>query len=461
MKRLLLINPALDYAGEWPCGTQARDGARRRVRRMPNVSGVATMEPLGLAYVAALTPQNWEIRLWDEVVESQAPDFDPDLVGISTLTATAPRAYRLADAFRRRGVPVVLGGPHPTLMSEEAAGYADVVFRGEAEGAWATLVADFERGELQPRYEGGAPSLEHAVLPRRDLYHKRYTVSLVSASRGCRYRCEFCSIWKLDGGLLRRRPVEEVWGELAAGSLAPSWVTLFTDDNIAAERDWAVELFRGIAERGLRRRFAVQASLSIAEDPGLLRSLRRAGCFAVMTGLESLSEDSLRRMRKGVNLRIGVDGYRERIRRIHAHGMMVAGTFMFGNDGDGPDIFRRTADFVAEAGVDLAHFGLLVPDPGTDLYERLAQEGRLLYTAYPDDYGRHTLGQALFLPRQMSPAQLELGYRRAAAEISRWPAVLRRSWRTWRSTGSAFAAVVALAWTRSGLRARLADGVEV
>jgi radical SAM superfamily enzyme YgiQ (UPF0313 family) len=461
MKRLLLINPALEAVGGGRSGRSRAGGETGRLgRRLPNVGGVATMEPLGLAYVAALTPPDWEIRLWDEVVEPQPPDLDPDLVGISTLTSTAPRAYQLADAFRRRSVPVVLGGPHPTLMPEEAAEYADVVFRGEAEGAWAALIADFEAGRLQLRYEGGGPPLEHAVLPRRDLYRKRYTVAMLSASRGCRYRCEFCSIWKLDSGELRLRPVEDVWSELATVSPGASWVTLFTDDNIAAERDWAVELFRGIAERGLRRRFAVQASLGIAEDAVLLRSLRRAGCFAVMTGLESVSEESLRRMRKGVNLRIGVDGYRERIKQIHAHGMMVAGTFMFGNDGDGPDIFRRTADFVEEAGVDLAHFGLLVPDPGTDLYARLEREGRLLYTAYPDDYGRHTLGQALFLPQQMSPAQLEAGYRRAAGEVSRWPAVLRRSWRTWRDTGNAFAAVVAMAWTRTGLRARLADGVE-
>jgi radical SAM superfamily enzyme YgiQ (UPF0313 family) len=451
MKRLLLVNPAMAVAA-------GGAGRPHRGRRLPNVGGVATMEPLGLAYVAALTPPDWDIRLWDEVVEPRQPEGDPDLVGISTLTATAPRAYELASAFRQRGVPVVLGGPHPTLLPEEAAGYADVVFRGEAEGAWAALIADFEAGRFQPRYEGGGPPLEHTVLPRRDLYRRRYAVAMVSASRGCRYRCEFCSIWKLDSGALRLRPVEEVWNELAASGHAASWATLFTDDNIAAERDWAIELFRGIAGRGLRRRFAVQASLSIAEDAELLRRLRLAGCFAVMTGLESVSEDSLRRMRKGVNLRIGVEGYGERIKQIHDHGMMVAGTFMFGNDGDGPDIFRRTAEFVVDAGVDLAHFGILLPNPGTELYARLEREGRLLFTAYPDDYRRHDLGQALFLPQQMSPAQLEEGYRRAVSDVSRWPAVLRRSWRTWRDTGNAFAALIAMAWTRTGLRGRLAAG---
>lgn len=436
-KRLLLINPALSVAG----------------RRLANVAGVTTMEPLGLAYVAAVTPQDWEVRLVDEVAEPLDPQIDADLVGISALTATAPRAYELAAGFRRRGIPVVLGGPHPTLAPNEAERYADAVFRGEAEGAWPRLIADFETGRLQARYEGGGPPLAGDVLPRRDLYRRRYALTLISASRGCHYRCEFCAIWKLDSGKFRGRPVETVWAELRR--CPHGWATLFTDDNIMADRDWAVALFKGMAEQGLRRRFAVQASLSIADDDELLGWLRRAGCFAVMTGLESVSEASLQQMRKGVNLGIGVDHYRDKIAQIHRHGLMIAGTFIFGNDGDGPDIFQRTTRFVVEAGVDLAHFGILVPDPGTDVYDRLRREGRLLYTNYPEDYRRHHLGQALFAPKAMTAAELEAGAREAVAAISGWPALLRRGWCTWRDTGNVFAALIAIAWTRSGLRARM------
>lgn len=436
-RRLLLINPALDTNGG----------------RMANVAGLTTMEPLGLAYVAALTPDSWTVQILDEVVEPLPVRLEADLVGISVITAVAPRAYELAAGFRRRGIPVVLGGPHPTLLPEEAARYCDVVFRGEAEGAWPKLIADFEAGHLQARYEGGGPALDGLPLPRRDLYRRRYALTLISASRGCRYRCEFCAIWKLDGGRFRQRPIEEVWAELRQ---APKrWATLFTDDNIMADRDWAVALFRGMAEYGLQRRFAVQASLSIADDDELLGWLRRAGCFAVMTGLESVSEASLQTMRKGVNLGIGVARYQEKIAQIHRHGMMVAGTFIFGNDGDGPDIFRRTAEFVITAGVDLAHFGILVPDPGTDLHDRLRREGRLLYTTYPEDYWRHHLGQALFVPKMMTPDQLETGTRWAVNAISGWPVLLQRGWRTWRDTGNAFAALIAVAWTRSGLRARV------
>jgi radical SAM superfamily enzyme YgiQ (UPF0313 family) len=211
-------------------------------------------------------------------------------------------------------------------------------------------------------------------------------------------------------------------------------------------------------ERDLTRRFAVQASLNIADDAELLHRLHHAGCFAIMTGLESVSEASLRTMRKGINLGIGVDGYRDKIDRIHAQGMMVAGTFVLGGDGDGPDIFERTVRFVMDAGVDLAHFGILIPDPGTDLYERLAREGRLLHTSYPADYARHHLAQALFVPKAMTPAALEAGYRWAIDQVSGWRAVGPRAWRTWRATGNLFAAFASLAWTRTGLRGRTQSG---
>ncbi len=410
------------------------------------------MEPLALAYVAALTPPDWQVTIWDEVMNPGAAPVDADLVGISTITATAPRVYELAARFRRAGIPVVLGGPHPTMLPDEVARYADVVFIGEAEGGWPRLIEDFESGRLALRYEGIAPAASCHLLPRRDLYRHRYVVNLISASRGCHYRCEFCSIWKREQGRLRLRPIEDVWAELAV--LRRSWATLFTDDNIISDRDWALALFRGVAERKMGHRFAVQASLSIADDDELLFWLHRAGCFAIMTGLESVSTESLRVMRKGVNLRIGPDAYEQKIAQIHAHQLIVAGTFMFGNDGDGPDIFDRTVSFVKEASVDLAHFGILVPDPGTDLHFRLQKEGRLIFTSYPEDYRRHHLGQALFVPTQMTVQQLERGARWAAHEIGRWPIVLQRAWRTWRQTRSMAAALIALTWTRSGLYAR-------
>jgi radical SAM superfamily enzyme YgiQ (UPF0313 family) len=435
----LLINPALTQSGH---------------KRL-SVAGLATMEPLGLAYVAALTPSDWDIRIADEVVEEipAAQDFQPDLVGLTSLTPTAPRAYQIAAEFRAHGIPVVMGGMHATLCPDEAARYVDAVVRGEAEGVWPQLVADFRDGKLASRYEGGTADLANLPLPRRDLYRHGYRVALVSASRGCHFRCEFCAIWKFEGGRFRARPVKDVLAELPHVPRAP--VTLFADDNIMADRDWSLSLFRGMAERGLRRRYAVQASLDIADDDELLDALKASGCMAVLIGLESVSEATLKTMRKGINLRVGVEHYRDRIARVHAHGLMVAATFIFGGNGDGPDIFDRTAHFVLDAGVDLAHFGLLIPTPGTDVFERLAREGRLLLTDLPADYALCDLTRATFIPEAMSPRQAEAGLVAATQGIARWPVALRRAVRTWRDTGDFTSAAISLLWTRTGLHRRV------
>lgn len=432
-----MINPALTQAG----------------RKQQSVAGLATMEPLGLAYVAGLTPPHWEIRIADEVMEPLPQDYGPDLVAITSLTPTAPRAYEIAARFKAQGTPVVMGGMHATLCPDEAARHVDSVFRGEAEGAWPQVIRDFEQGRLQARYEGGACDLENLPLPRRDLYRHHYRVALVSASRGCRYRCEFCSIWKFEAGRFRARPVEQVLAELP--HVPRSAVTLFTDDNIMTDRAKSLALFRGMAERGLARRHAVQASLEIADDDDLLAALKRSGCFAVLVGLESVNEATLRSMRKGVNLRVGVEGYRDKIERLHAHGLMVAATFILGSDGDGPDIFDRTAQFVIEAGVDLAHMGLLIPTPGTDVFERLQKEGRLLLTNLPADYAMLDLKRLLFEPAGMSRQEAEQGLARAIQSVARWPVALRRAARTWRDTGNPSAAFISLIWTRTGLHQRV------
>ena len=435
--RLLLINPALAGAsrGRW------------------GVAGPATMEPLALAYVAALTPRHWDVRIADEVVEAIPESSLPDLVGITSLTPTAPRAYQIAAGFRARGIPVVMGGMHATLCPDEVGRYMDAVVCGEAEQVWSQVLSDFERGGLRDRYEGHSADLSGLPFPRRDLYHHPYRVTLVSASRGCRNRCEFCAIWKYEGGRFRARPIPEVLEELPRLPKTP--ITLFTDDNVMADRDHTLELFRAMAERGLQRRHAVQASLDIAEDDELLQVLRASGCFALLMGFESVSEGTLRAMRKAVNLRIGVDQYRDRISRVHRHGLMVAGTFIFGGDGDGPDIFRRTAQFVLDAGVDLAHFGLLLPTPGTDLYDRLVREERLLISDFPHDYSLLDLMHMTFVPQAMTPDAAEIGLAEATHAIGRWPVALRRAVRTRRDTGSLAAAAISLAWTRTGLHERV------
>jgi len=410
------------------------------------------------------------VRIVDEVAEDLPGDLEPDLVALTSLTITVPRAYEIARHFRQRGVPVVLGGVHATLVPDEAQQYVDIVYQGEAESSWPAVIADFEAGKLKPRYNGGATTIEadgpslrsgHAYqlqglpMPRRSAYSRSYLLQLVSASRGCVYRCEFCTLWKLEGGRYRVRPPLEVVEELALTTRRP---ILFTDENVFINREWALTLFREIGRRRLRRSFAVQASLDIAGDDEMLVALKESGCMTVLVGLESLNEESLRLMRKGVNLKIGVSHYAESIQRMHDRGLAVSGTFIFGYDGDGPDIFRQTADFVVETGLDIAHFGLLTPTPGTDLYDRLARQDRLLYTHFPEDYSRYDLRTAVFRPARMTPEELEEGLAWAAQAVGSLGVTMRRTWRTWRATGSLLMAALALGWNRTGLYRRIVDG---
>jgi radical SAM superfamily enzyme YgiQ (UPF0313 family) len=476
---LLLINPAMDAGNgakvpaalPGDCSRAVGRGGTRRGRRRPaHAGGAISMEPLALAYVAALTPPHWQVRIVDEVEEDLPDGLKPDLVALTALTISVPRAYEIAQHYRQQGVPVVLGGVHATLVPDEAQRYVDVVYQGEAESSWPALIADFEAGKLKARYNGGAISgggedgsprarnvcrLENLPLPRRSAYGRSYLLQLVSASRGCVYRCEFCSLWKMEAGQYRARPPLDVVAELATTSRRP---ILFTDENVFVDREWALALFREIARRGVRRSFAVQASLDVASDDEMLAALKESGCMTVLVGLESLNEESLRLMRKGVNLKIGVAGYADSIRRLHQRGLAVSGTFIFGYDGDGPDTFRRTVDFVLETGLDIAHFGLLTPIPGTDLYDRLAREDRLLYTDFPGDYSRYDLRTAVFRPARMTPEELEAGLAWAARAVGSLGVTVRRTWRTWRSTGSLLMAALALGWNRTGLYRRVLDG---
>ncbi len=413
------------------------------------MQGLMNMEPLGLAYVAAFTPKNWKIDIMDEVMGDDWHNYHPDLVAMTSLTQTAPRAYEIAGYWRAKNIPVILGGIHATTCPDEALSYVDSVFMGEAWGGWANVINDFENGQLKQVYQATEHDLKGLPLPRRDLYKHRYRISLVMASRGCRNRCEFCAIWKSLGGTYRQRPVHEIVAELP--QVPKGYLTLFTDDNIYTDRNFALTLFKSIKEKGLKQRFAVQSALDITDDDEVLASLKSSGCLAVQVGLESLNEETLRIMRKGVNLRIGIESYRKKIEKLHSYGLMAAGTFIFGSDGDTFSVFEKTANFVIDAGLDIAHFGLLAPTPGTDVFERFHKEGRLLAVNFPKDYVLYDLAHSVFIPKGMNSFEAEKGLVEAVKKISSWKASAYRAWKTYRYTGNIVASMMAFVWNRSGL----------
>ncbi len=401
--------------------------------------------PLSLGYVAALTPPSWDVRIVDEnMCLADDHGWRPDLVGITTLTPTAPRAYDLAGRYRAQGAKVVLGGIHPTALPEEAARYADGVVIGEAEPVWLQVLADFEAGRLQARYQGEFLPLEGLPRPRRDLYPGLYFAQTMITSKGCTNACDFCSVWRFYGRRHRTRPIEEVVDELAA--LPASRVVFFADDNLTLNRQRAIALCRRIAERGIRRHYAIEGTLGLAEDRELLYWLKRSGCTFVFVGLESLESEPLSQIGKPDLLRLGVARYAEQLARIHAHGMAIFGSFIVGLDGDTPAVFDRIRRFCLAAGVDCTLINVLSPTPDTLLWERLVAQDRLLYTDFPADYALYTQDNVCFRPRGMTPVQLQEGTRWLIANLTRLPVALRRAGRTWRVTRSPLATFTALAW---------------
>ena len=363
----------------------------------------APMEPLSLAILAALVPAGHEVTLIDERIQPVPSGATFDLVGITTDTWSASRAYELADGFRRQGSRVVLGGIHASLLPEEAGGHADAVLIGDAEEAWPELIADFGRGQLEPFYRGtqNCPQRD-GLVPRRDLLGgKDYLpISLVQSSRGCTFNCHFCSVSRFFNRRLHHRPVDEVVREIER---LERRTVLFVDDNLTLDRNRAKELIRAI--KPLKIRWASQAGIDMTEDEELLELMAESGCVGHLIGFESVTEDSLRWLNKSRNLR-GFDRYQSVLSRLRKHGLLTWASFIIGNDHDTRETIRETVQFATESRFTLAFFHLLMPYPGTELYDRLSGEGRLLYEGRWWTHPRFTYNSAAFLPRHMRPEEL-------------------------------------------------------
>lgn len=379
----------------------------------------ALMEPLAMAILAALTPKEHEVHVIDERLDENPFVGQADLVAITVCTFSAKRAYAIAADYRRRGVPVVMGGFHPTLLPEEALEHADAVVMGDAEASWPFVLTDAASGRLRRLYAPAIPGPMEAVQPDRSIFAgKKYLpIRLVQFGRGCPRSCEFCSVRAFYNGGVRHRPVDAVVEELISSRARR---VLFVDDNLLSDRDALCGLMEAVLP--LKLRWSCQADLGIADDPGLLKLARRSGCQSLLIGFESLDKGNLRQMGKDRNLSCD---FEERLGRIRRAGIMVNGTFLFGYDNDDPGAISRTLDFALEQKLCLANFNPLQPIPGTPLYERLTLEGRLVYDRWwlEPAYQWH---EALIHPRGMTAGQLTEGCRRARERFHSLPGILRR-----------------------------------
>jgi len=402
--RLLLIQPSRFRGGRLD---------RRRRRWLLGMT---------LPYVAALTPPDIRVEIKDDLLEEITFKEEADLVALTCMSHQAPRAYQLAAGFRRRGIPVVMGGFHATLAPEECQEHADALVLGEAEEAWPRLLADFQTGGLQPRYQGSKLSdLKNLPVPRYDLLDlKRYKLLNIPSqtTRGCPYNCSYCEVTQVYGGKFRHRPVEEVIHEIKEiRRLTGSEFIYFVDDNFVANRRHAMAIMEQLIP--LKLIYGCLATANVGDDPEVLDLMARSGCLHVNIGMETISPESLKAINKKQNK---IKDYERQFRALRDRGIGFSVNVMFGLDGDRPDIFDTTVDFLIRVKAPVAFMFILAPRPGTKVRDQLLAEGRI----FDHDWTNYCGLNAVYHPKHMAARELEEGYWRANRRFYSLSSILRR-----------------------------------
>jgi radical SAM superfamily enzyme YgiQ (UPF0313 family) len=371
-------------------------------------------------YLAALTPAEYKVSVCNEVLEDIDFDEEIDLVAITVMGEQVLRAIEIADAFRERGKPVVAGGYQTSLFSELVESHVDAVVFGEAETVWRQVLEDARTGCLKKRYDGtlGEPLIGTPV-PRYDLIDlKRHSKLFpVEATRGCPNECSFCAVTQRYQKSFRTYPVDDVLRNVEAARSFGIRNIFFVDNNLTADVEYAKKLLDAL--RPLNIRWTSQASVEIANDPELLDLAEASGCMSLSIGFESINQESLRGVGKKFTK---VESYHHMIRQIMKRNIHINALVVFGFDEDGEDVFIKTADFFDRAGVSLLDCFILIPVPGTPLFDQLKKEGRIL----TEDYRQYNVTNIVFQPTQMNPETLREGLWKALRRFYRIRAILHR-----------------------------------
>jgi len=350
-------------------------------------------KPLGLLVLAGLTPPEWEITIIDENLN--VPDYEtlprPDLVGITAFTSQVDRAYELAGEFRRRGVPVVMGGVHASMCLEEALKHTDSVVTGEAESIWAKVLEDVRQQKLQRVYVGEHVNMEDVPAARNDLLTHGYALGSIQTTRGCPLDCSFCSVSAFNGRRYRQRPIAKVVEEFRT---IREKLVLIVDDNLIGTSPKhiarAKDLFRAMIRAKLGKKWICQATINIADDEELLTLAVKAGCKGVFVGFESPTAEGLTEVGKKFNLLKNRD-FRASVRRLQRHSIAVIGSFIMGLDTDQRGIGKQIDEMAKHYGVDLLNVLFLTPLPGTRLWDKMKAQGRTAVHSFPEDWKYFTL----------------------------------------------------------------------
>lgn len=434
MKKILFINPS----------TRNTIFGRMKFLALP---------PMGLGVLAASTPDHYELQIVDENVETLDFDLEADIVAVTSTTVQAPRAYQILQKFKAKGATTIVGGIHPSVLPDEAAQFADVVVKGEAEEIWPVILKDFENQTLKPRYTMEQfPSMDGMPTVDRSLFSDEYVIHSVQTSRGCPCDCNFCSVTRFNGLKYRFRPVDQVLADVAQIKQNRFFIA---DDSVVGlgkrGADHARNLFDGLT--GMKRSWGSQVCITIAEHDDLLKAAARSGANTFYIGFESVDPAALKSMDKGVNLRPKIAGYKEAIKRMHAHGIGIIGGFILGSDVDTVESFKITADFINETGIDGCQFTIMTPFPGTRFYEEMQKNDRLLYTDCPTDWERYNAYEAVIQPRNMTLAELEKGQQYVYDATSTLGKSFNRGVRTLFSTRSPLNAFINFSWNYYNYRA--------
>lgn len=363
-----------------------------------------------LPTLASITPSNHSVRIINENFEDIDFDEDVDVVGITSYTMTAPRVYKIADEFRKRGKKVILGGYHPSALPEEAKQHADSVVIGEAELSWPELLKDLEKDLLKPFYHADN-EFDMSIIPpmRRDLIRHNPILGALQSTRGCPNKCEFCAITSFYKHGVKHRPIKNVVDEIKK---MPNKLFIFHDSSLTLNPKYSQELFKALIREKIRKGWVANGNANVLGrvDEEFLNLARKAGCVEWFVGFESVSQAALDGIKKTSNK---VKDFKKMLKRVHDHGMTVQGGIIFGFDEDKPQIFDTTLETINDWELDVLEVNILTPYPGTPIFDRFEREGRIL----TKDWSQYNQVDVVFKPKNMSENELYEGTRKVAKEF--------------------------------------------